>query len=442
VAVSLARLSEAHARQSQALAGGLAGAVWRLWAGLDDDGWWDDTEVWSVAAESEKLVSAGLQTGRRQARAYAVRALLAAGARAGRLPPVEEIYPRSGATTVEVYHRPAVQYRWESSQGRRATARESARGRLDALVRDDLAAAQRRVERDTYRACDQVIGWRRIVHPELSRGGACGLCVVASDRVYSSGDLMPLHDRCNCLPAPVTRHSDPGLRLNQDDLGELYELAGSDTAADLKRVRITAGGVVQRPAEPATQADGDDGGKKPPAGRTAAPGGDQHGRGEPRRLAYTHDGRVGRRSGASNPSPPTPEFLREAELLAPGNDPGRFFDKGGRAVAAWLERLGISSVSVRAGTTDGEKTPDGLAIGLDRTWEAKRPQSVGGLERAWRGARKQSRWMIVDGRALGLSEDDAAETLRRHLPIWGADYDEVMVIVGDHGDTYVHWKHA
>lgn len=82
-------------------------------------------------------------------------------------------------------------------------------------------------------------GYRRILHPELSAPGSCGLCVVAADRVYRIEELMPIHDRCKCEVLPIIGRADPGLRLNRDDLDRLYAAAGGTTAgAALKRIRV------------------------------------------------------------------------------------------------------------------------------------------------------------------------------------------------------------
>jgi hypothetical protein len=80
--------------------------------------------------------------------------------------------------------------------------------------------------------------WRRIIRPELSEGGACGLCVVAADRLYYREDLKAVHERCKCEVLPVYGEADPGLSLNRQDLDALYDAAGSNRGADLKRVRI------------------------------------------------------------------------------------------------------------------------------------------------------------------------------------------------------------
>jgi hypothetical protein len=88
-----------------------------------------------------------------------------------------------------------------------------------------------------------VVGYRRVLHPELGSGGPpCGLCVVASTRLYHIEDLMPIHARCRCSVAVVTKQNDPGQQLNDDDLktllGTVYQAAGGNTRAQLKTVRV------------------------------------------------------------------------------------------------------------------------------------------------------------------------------------------------------------
>ncbi|MDR1265925.1 MAG: hypothetical protein LBK42_10310 [Propionibacteriaceae bacterium] len=376
--VSLAKLSDAHARQSQQLAGRLTTALWRLWSALPDGGWWDDTRTWRIAAESERLVAAGLRTGRRQARSFAVKALISAGVPAKTMPPVSDIYPRHGVTLLEVYRRPAAQYRWAASQGR--DGRTAAKNRLESLVRDDLAAAMRRVERDTYSRSDKVIGWRRIIHPELSLGGTCGLCVVAADRIYKVRDLMPLHDRCNCLPAPVTARSDPGLRLNQTDLDRLYDAAGGTDAARLKRVRVTENGVIH---EPETETSGGRGGGsgKPPVVPTPSPEPDD----KPKRSPWGEEwgkrqAALGLNTGGAILSPDDIRGMERFAALKP--------DAPLAARVKWIA------------PGPGAKTSDFYWIERDgREWEMKSPRPESLATRDDRGrARKIARVIAEDAR--------------------------------------------
>jgi hypothetical protein len=85
-----------------------------------------------------------------------------------------------------------------------------------------------------------ITGYRRILHPELSRTGSCGLCIVASDQVYKTSELMPLHNLCKCTVLPIIGALDPGSSLNNLTLADLYAAAGDSTHAhDLKRVKVT-----------------------------------------------------------------------------------------------------------------------------------------------------------------------------------------------------------
>jgi hypothetical protein len=90
-----------------------------------------------------------------------------------------------------------------------------------------------------------VVGYRRVLHPELSDGGSCGLCVVASDRQYGRGELLPLHGRCKCSTLPIILGSDdevrfdPGQAINGADLKRVYGAAGGATdGRKLKRTRV------------------------------------------------------------------------------------------------------------------------------------------------------------------------------------------------------------
>lgn len=162
-----------------------------------------------------------------------------------RLPdPVRQVDP------TEEWERPAKVYRRARLLGLEdLAAQERAEQRATDLARMDLALAAREGARQRLVANPKVIGYRRVIHPELSRSGVCGLCLVASDRVYSRGDLLPLHGGCNCTVLPITNAHDPGKKLNDDDLGSIYAAAGasrskadranaSTAAEDLRRVRI------------------------------------------------------------------------------------------------------------------------------------------------------------------------------------------------------------
>jgi hypothetical protein len=111
--------------------------------------------------------------------------------------------------------------------------------RADVMVRTDLALARRLQSRETLEGNQRVYGYRRVVHPELSRTGTCGLCIAAANRRNSREDLMPLHQRCKCTVLPITAGNDPGGAFDQDKkFADAYGLALSNRAADLKEVRV------------------------------------------------------------------------------------------------------------------------------------------------------------------------------------------------------------
>ena len=87
-----------------------------------------------------------------------------------------------------------------------------------------------------------ITGYRRVLRPELSKTGSCGLCIVASDQVYKRKQLMPLHENCNCDVLPIVGAKngpgDPGNSFNNLDLKAIYAQSDSTSGEDLKKVRI------------------------------------------------------------------------------------------------------------------------------------------------------------------------------------------------------------
>ncbi len=155
--------------------------------------------------------------------------------RPARLAPVEDL--RTGVTPDEVYERIARQYRYERSIGvDEADALEHVLTRADVMNQTDVALAARRQDAEFFTE-HHITGYRRVIHPELSKSGTCGLCIAASDQVYKKDRLLPIHARCHCGVMPILGGFDAGSALNNLDLGTLYEHGGSTSAADLKRTR-------------------------------------------------------------------------------------------------------------------------------------------------------------------------------------------------------------
>jgi hypothetical protein len=170
--------------------------------------------------------------------------------------PIDVTGLRQGVTPAGAYGRVADAYRFQQAQLDQA-ARDVASGELASppdLV-SPIEAALDRGQQVTDLSTQLVVrnqsaatlkaqhkqglitGWRRVPHPEMSQGGTCGLCWAASNRTYHTGELMPIHHRCHCLPIPVTKTHDIGSIINDHDLGTLYGDAGGTDAAALKRTR-------------------------------------------------------------------------------------------------------------------------------------------------------------------------------------------------------------
>lgn len=218
--------------------------------------WWGRPDmVNAAAAQSAVYVDVATRRARRLSRAYMLQQLRMIDAEPATVPLIEDTYPRSGTPIVEVYKRPARQLEHLIRQEQKVIERKtgtipdlpdvitdemmrSFEERLTSLVEDDVAATVRDEAQKVMWSAPKVIGYRRLIHPEFSKTGTCGLCVVASSRFYTKSELMPLHDKCKCTISPITATRDMGLRLNDEDLARIYEAAGSTYAEDLKRIAV------------------------------------------------------------------------------------------------------------------------------------------------------------------------------------------------------------
>lgn len=146
-------------------------------------------------------------------------------------------------STRAIFERPAETFRYLRSIDD-PTAAEQSQLRIATLVDDNLMLAQRFAQQEVLaQAVDldkkgpKIIGYRRVIHPELSRTGTCGMCIAASTRIYYVEELLPLHTHCKCTVAAVTAEHDPGAHMNDIDLKQIYEHAGGTSAGHLKRTK-------------------------------------------------------------------------------------------------------------------------------------------------------------------------------------------------------------
>lgn len=204
------------------------------------DGWYSSSQIRDMTAEVVAAVEATQRQVAAVTDAYLARVATEITGRTIR--PVGGIDPsglRRGVTHQGVYGRVADQYRfhvWEGLSEREAATRAVLRGREMASMDTSLAFREQARKFHVVRDAD---AQRRVFHPELSREGSCGLCVVASDRLYGPQVLQPLHENCKCTVVPVMRGSDPGSQINADDLRAIYDAAGGTNRDQLFDVRVS-----------------------------------------------------------------------------------------------------------------------------------------------------------------------------------------------------------
>jgi hypothetical protein len=240
--VALQQVVEAHEHARAVLTDQLVAQVRAIVQAFT--GWYDDLAVRRMAKQIGDLVGATQRVMASQEDAYLARTATMLAGRTYR--PVGQVSTtdlRAGAVPGEVYQRLAVQYRYERSIGTaEPAALTSVVDRADAMNQMDVALVARS-EAEKFFTAHKITGYRRTVHPELSKSGTCGLCISASTRIYRTDRLMPIHNRCCCGVMPIIGGWDAGDALNGLDLKTLYTdaaggsgRAGTD-ARDLKRTR-------------------------------------------------------------------------------------------------------------------------------------------------------------------------------------------------------------
>lgn len=211
--------------------------VLTLLAGFE--GWYDHAAITELTRRITKQVESAQRGAARATDAYLAAVISDHLGRTVR--PVGIIDPavlRAGVTHEGAYGRLADQYRRQLAGGiGAADALTLVLARATSMVATDMQLALTHQSQMVMLSNNAIVGYRRIIRPEMSRSGVCGLCLVAADQVYRKADLLPIHDRCNCGVMPMTRGSDPGISLNRDELDRIYDDAGSTYAEDLLKTR-------------------------------------------------------------------------------------------------------------------------------------------------------------------------------------------------------------
>lgn len=153
--------------------------------------------------------------------------------------------PAGWKDPADAYGRIADQYRREqiANGATHQEALTKALRRAEQVVDTDISLAVREQEAHTAKKLGVKL-YRRVLHPELAASGlSCGLCIVASDRVYSVARFKrEIHLRCHCEMIPIENGSDPAVQLNQADLDSLYRAAARAVGSDEP---VTGGGKKQ-----------------------------------------------------------------------------------------------------------------------------------------------------------------------------------------------------
>lgn len=110
--------------------------------------------------------------------------------------------PAEWRDPADAYGRIADQYRWETIANGASDEEALAKAKIRAeqVVDTDISLAVREQEAATAKRLGVQL-YRRVLHPELAESGlSCGLCIVASDRVYSVAKFKrEIH--AHCVPA-------------------------------------------------------------------------------------------------------------------------------------------------------------------------------------------------------------------------------------------------
>lgn len=202
------------------------------------DGWYDDAAVAALGARIGGQVQSVQRAVAQVTDVFAARTM--SQLKGSIVKPVGAV-PVSGlrlkTTPALTYTRLGEAYRFAVSKGAAPEkALKLVTDRGQAMAATDTQLAQR-AQWHRFMQGHRVDGYRRVIHPELSKGGTCGLCIAASDRIYHVDELLPIHTGCHCGVLPIINGVDVGHRLNQDDFKRLYAESGSTSADDLKRTQ-------------------------------------------------------------------------------------------------------------------------------------------------------------------------------------------------------------
>lgn len=135
-----------------------------------------------------------------------------------------------GTDPVDVYTRPIIEVRRRLSEGASlARARQMATERATVIAETDTVLAHRA-------AAQEAMQQLRLTHyRRVPTGQSCDLCQLASTQRYRTGDLMPIHARCDCRVLPAFGTDDPGRIVNERLHAELKARGVIDEITEQRR---------------------------------------------------------------------------------------------------------------------------------------------------------------------------------------------------------------
>lgn len=239
--MSVESILAAHTAQREALATRILKLLEHEWSSL---GSWDSADVEGFMRRVIPIVTGGQAMTARMVDVYISQILTEMTGETVntvglRTPDLKDL---RGVPLDEVYRRPFVEM-WTSLKNGALfeDAYQAGLNRVAELADDDLSLAYRKASTLAFEKQPRVKGYRRVVRPEMSKGGTCPLCHLASENKYHKSDLLPIHTHCRCAVMPIVGANDPASRLNAEDLGSLP----TPTEKPVTRIHGELGPILQ-----------------------------------------------------------------------------------------------------------------------------------------------------------------------------------------------------
>lgn len=243
MALSPAQLSELEAWLSQYelavadLDQRTVAATWAAYSQISD--WTNPTQTLAAAAAASGTAQTARQLHLGLMGQYMSNVLEIFTGRRPSTPRTDVGYSRN-ADPFDVYSRPVFAARDAIANGiDEEFAKAEAEQLAEVLSLTDALLARRDAAYEALVASERVTHYRRVIRPELSETGTCGLCIAAAAKAYSVEDLLPIHTRCKCTVLPILGADDPGEQFNLSDIRGIYAQVPATRRQELSTFRYT-----------------------------------------------------------------------------------------------------------------------------------------------------------------------------------------------------------